>query len=617
MSPKPAIAPPPVVPAPCPADKPKLSFRRGKRSPRAIAWLGARSFWGHLWHLAASAIATEDIDSRDWMVADEPEELTRRVARELGHGDSPGLAGEAPSLTEAAGRDLWLDFIADTGDCSSVSYAVARLLFATYDVPDPEGPEGARLHLPRGELLVFGGDTAYPVATEREIHNRVIVPWNQILKTMDDGAKRVLIGIPGNHDWYDGLDGFGRMFRRRRGRLDRAAQNASDVPDPDGQIKHLIRWVEAFSVGRFVGKRSALPLQGYVPVQSASYWALHLAPGLDLWGPDRQLRAVDFRQRTYFATAGGEKRPGIVMVMADPVLAFLEPSRSGQEILRSLDLDLEGDGLLVLTGDTHHYCREHMGRGVHVTAGGGGAFLHPARIARAGKRAPEAEFPGPAASLSLAVQIPLQIAHGRSGFLVHAGVALLYLPAFGLEAARGASSPFTAAVTAIIAGLVCFFIGGFRSPRAASIGALALATGALVGFLPFALQELAIRALPRIEALVHLSALQDEAMIVALIALTFASSVYAGTVAFGSFLTALTVLGLEHHQAFSALAHPGYKHIVRLRVHRDGSRVDGFVLGRVDPLGPKDKVVLVDRFTWQNPAAVAPEEARREGTMGG
>ena len=40
---------------------------------------------------------------------------------------------------------------------------------------------------------------------------------------------------------------------------------------------------------------------------------------------------------------------------------------------------------------------------------------------------------------------------------------------------------------------------------------------------------------------------------------------------------------------------------VRLRVRRDGSRVDGWVLGKVDPLGKKDQVVLVDRFTWRNP----------------
>src|SRR5262245_18609723 len=86
------------------------------------------------------------------------------------------------------------------------------------------------------------------------------------------------------------------------------------------------------------------------------------------------------------------------------------------------------------------------------------------------------------------------------------------------------------------------------------------------------------------------------------VAITFALADYAGTINFGWFLTALTVFGLEHHQAFSALCHLGYKHFVRLRVRRDGSRVDGWVLGRVDPLGKKDHLVLVDQFTWRNQA---------------
>src|SRR5262249_12353610 len=158
-----------------------------------------------------------------------------------------------------------------------------------------------RILLPRGQLLIFGGDTAYPVATELEIHNRVVVPFNHVLRKLYDGKHRVLLGIPGNHDWYAGLDGFGRMFRRRRGAVDRASRlPKTDKIDRFGQIGHFIQWVEAFRVGRFVGKRSVLPLEGYTPVQSASYWALRLAPGLDLWGPDRQLRFVDFRQQTYF-----------------------------------------------------------------------------------------------------------------------------------------------------------------------------------------------------------------------------------------------------------------------------------------------------------------------------
>lgn len=64
------------------------------------------------------------------------------------------------------------------------------------------------------------------------------------------------------------------------------------------------------------------------------------------------------------------------------------------------------------------------------------------------------------------------------------------------------------------------------------------------------------------------------------------------------------MLGLEQHQALSALAHPGYKHFVRLRVRSDGSGIDAWALGRVDPLASekKDPVVLVDRFSWKNPS---------------
>ena len=63
----------------------------------------------------------------------------------------------------------------------------------------------------------------------------------------------------------------------------------------------------------------------------------------------------------------------------------------------------------------------------------------------------------------------------------------------------------------------------------------------------------------------------------------------------------LTLLGLEQHQAFSALANPGYKHFLRLRVRQDGKAIDGWVLGKVDTLEPEAPTVLVDHFTWPNP----------------
>src|SRR5262249_40260391 len=116
--------PPPLELAPAPPDGAPAAPTRGLTHPRAMAWFGFRSFWGPLYHLVASVIATEDIDSRDWMRPDPPARLARRIARVLlGAEPPPG----ALSVAELVGRDLWIDFIADTGDDVSVSEAVARM----------------------------------------------------------------------------------------------------------------------------------------------------------------------------------------------------------------------------------------------------------------------------------------------------------------------------------------------------------------------------------------------------------------------------------------------------------------------------------------------------------
>src|SRR5262249_41342653 len=77
-------------------------------------------------------------------------------------------------------------------------------------------------------------------------------------------------------------------------------------------------------------------------------------------------------------------------------------------------------------------------------------------------------------------------------------------------------------------------------------------------------------------------------------------AIYGAVFIAGVFLTALTILGLEHHQAFGALAHPGYKHFLRLRIKRDGSLVDVWAIGKADPLSRDDKVCLIDHFRWTN-----------------
>ena len=107
-------------------------FTRGTVQPKGVVWFGIRSFWGHLRHFVSAAIATEDIDSRDWMTSDDPNSLAKRVIDVLG-GDPT-----RDNVVEALGRDLWIDYISDTGDDVSVSRAVARIVVCLlYTSPSP------------------------------------------------------------------------------------------------------------------------------------------------------------------------------------------------------------------------------------------------------------------------------------------------------------------------------------------------------------------------------------------------------------------------------------------------------------------------------------------------
>jgi hypothetical protein len=557
-------------------------FTRGREHPRGVVWFGARSFWGHLQHFIAAAIATENVDSRDWMTPDEPADLRARIATLLG-GD-PG----ASSLVEALGRDLYLDFVADTGDDVSVSRAVAALLFVPYELPDPDRP-GQTLVAPRGDILLFGGDTAYPVATAQEIESRVIAPFNQVLGTLpDDGRPRVLLGIPGNHDWYDGLDGFGRLFRRRP---PDAGVRPTAVVSPPKLIEHYAEWARELVRGGTVEKPRGLALAGYTPVQNASHFALPLAPDLELLAVDRQLKATDPRQRRFLGDYY-RSRPGsaALVLLPDPVYLFGDPSGTGREMIESLHLDLEGRDTFVLTGDIHHYERLEHGRLLQVIAGGGGAFVHPARIAPGGLQATKV-WPDRRQSRRLLRSVPWKLARGRSGFLPHLALLLLFAPPI-LLAGRFRPGPVLpvagALLVTLILGGVYALIGGALRRRV--VFPLAYTAALVTALIPVGGARLLGWAI---------APLADSALAWVLSLGSLALAAFGGTLVFGAYLALLTLLGYENLQAFAVLDHPGFKHFVRLRIRADGSGIDGWCVGAADPLAPGARPVLVDRFSWR------------------
>lgn len=335
--------------------------------------------------------------------------------------------------------------------------------------------------------------------------------------------------------------------------------------------------------GSTVSRRKRLTIAGYEAVQEASYWTLPLAPGLDLWGVDRQLSRIDYRQRAHFhrrKQAIGDSR--IWFVAPDPAIAFGERWELGAEILDAFGLSLERDRVLYQCGDMHQYERRDIGKSVHVIAGGGGAFLHGTRIVPDPQPAQSA-YPDAKTTRALALQVPVRLLLGRAGYLVHvvgAGVA-------ALELGIGWDSMWRLAAISLVATTVItwmlYTIAGHRRAHPRRVLALALPFGAALGLMPFGL-SLALHSAHVVPLLGR------DSMIIGF-------SAFAGALLFGIFLALCALGGLEMQQVFTVLGHPGFKHFVRMRVSSDGT-VDAWTSGKDDPLS-KDPPHVIDRWTWR------------------
>jgi hypothetical protein len=284
-----------------------------------------------------------------------------RLVEALGPEQPPFRYDDDPRFSE----EIWIDYVADVGDGFNSTYAVA-LELGREEIRVRDG--ASEIALPRGRLLILGGDGVYPTASRAAYRLKLVKPYTNALpeEALSDEAERPhFFAIPGNHDWYDGLVGFVDLFCHR---------------------KTMGAW--------------KLP-------QERSYFAILLPHRTWLLGVDIQLCAdIDNRQLEYFlgllgsaeggAAPTGRRRdriqPGdrVILCTAEPDWIPTTPEAERPENLIALEERLTAHGaavILKLTGDHHHY-RHHQslelqpdgGRRHLIVAGGGGAFLHPTHI---------------------------------------------------------------------------------------------------------------------------------------------------------------------------------------------------------------------------------------------
>ena len=235
---------------------------------------------------------------------------------------------------------MWIDYIADTGDgwdsTCSVAYHVSQMELKLPGTAEP---------IPRGEVMIFGGDEVYPTAHRKVYRERLIEPFEAALPRTDPPNPHVF-ALPGNHDWYDSLVSFTRLFCSRR-------------------------W-----------------FGGWKTRQGRSYFALKLPHNWWLIGTDVQLDSdVDVPQVRYFKHIASKMNKGdrIILCTAEPHWIYAkiygkDDQNYSEDNLAFLENKIFCDQQIAvyLSGDLHHYRRHATDAGLQkITAGGGGAFLHP------------------------------------------------------------------------------------------------------------------------------------------------------------------------------------------------------------------------------------------------
>jgi hypothetical protein len=229
------------------------------------------------------------------------------------------------------------DYVADTGDGWNSTYAVAYLLSQPVCGTSNQEP------LKRGRLLVFGGDLIYPYPKAESYEKRLIAPYAVAGQLHQDEVLDVL-AIPGNHDWYDSLVHFRRIF----------------------------------CYGADFGFRNTR--------QTRSYFAACLPHNWWIFAVDIQLiHDIDQQQLDFFLEIADklEENERVILCIAEPLwIARWEgppPSELSPPTLIEILEDRIGKKLRIsIAGDLHNYQRHSSSDGRHcIICGTGGAFLHP------------------------------------------------------------------------------------------------------------------------------------------------------------------------------------------------------------------------------------------------
>jgi len=312
--------------------------------------------WGMSWYFNsenwAAGIYNSWAEHRTdaWRVA-----MTRAVLAATPRVDSAGaFSVEPPDL----GGDFGFLVIGDPGEGDASQHILRDQII--------RAGAGADVR-----FMVISSDVIYPTGSMKDYEANFWLPFK--------GFDKPVYAIPGNHDWYDALEGFVATFFRPEAAT--VAMRARVEADNrlTSTTNSRIAWL--------VDEAARLRREYQVPTgfQRAPYFSIHTERFTLLAVDTGVLRRVDADQLAWLRAGLARARGKFTMViLGHPLYAGGDYQAAGDPDFAALhQLLREHEVEVVMAGDTHdleHYVERYRAGGTervmhHFVNGGGGAYL--------------------------------------------------------------------------------------------------------------------------------------------------------------------------------------------------------------------------------------------------
>ncbi|GAA0369981.1 metallophosphoesterase [Microbispora corallina] len=316
------------------------TFERLRPNRDSFTWLSPRTLWR----------SRNEILSQ--LFGDPSKEVRRRwVAAQREHGADPDLR-----IRIEPGDDFSFLVLGDTGEGDASQYAVVPGLLKI--------GEGTA-------FAVVASDVIYPTGSGNEYGDKFFRPYKDY--------RAPIYAVPGNHDWYDGLGGFMRVFCEAHAlKIERQGFRLS----PSGLRGLLWKKPDVVDEAALAEARTLRSLPEQQAMLPAPYWVID-AGRLLLVGIDTGIAGdIDREQGEWLRRVSADPRPKI-LITGKPIYVrneyhpcAIEGGGTVDEIVR----DPANNYVAAIGGDVHNYERYPVrvdGRVIqYIVSGGGGAFMH-------------------------------------------------------------------------------------------------------------------------------------------------------------------------------------------------------------------------------------------------